>query len=569
MTYVNNFIHLWGKYLFFCLFIFAFQFNLTAQSAYIPLNQDVYHLIERYEIKSGRFNNKLHTHLKPYQRQYVSKMADSAWAQIENLSAQDQFNLEYLRNDSWEWSDSAQNDSRKPIFKTFYRQKSDFFHHQDKNFDLHINPVFYGWAGREQNVSETPYLNSRGLEIRGMIKRKIGFYTYFTDNQATFPTYVTDRITEFDAVPNEGYYKRTPGRNGVDFLTARGYVAFAAVKDLVHVQFGYDKNQIGNGYRSMILSDFSSNYLFLKLNTNVWKLNYQNLFAQLTADKLNADGFYPQKFMALHHLSINITKNFNLGVFEAIMFNRGDSSTIRGYDLRYMIPLIFYRSIEQQAGSPDNANLGLDFKWNFLQRFSLYGQVLIDEFVLSEIRSGRGWRGNKHAAQIGFKYIDFAGIDNLDLQAEFNLARPYTYSHNFKYAEYSNYNQPLAHPLGANFYEMIGILRYQPFKRVSFIGKAVYAKYGADNGANTNFGGNIFLNNTLNSQLYDNKIGQGIKTNLLFLDLTASWQIRHNLFLDLKQIIRRLDSELAARDKNTFFTSIAVRLNIPQRAYEF
>ncbi|MCU0444157.1 MAG: hypothetical protein MUE85_04510 [Microscillaceae bacterium] len=542
---------------------------ISAQSVYIPLNQDVYHWIERYEIKSGRFNNKLHTHLKPYQRQYVAKMADSTWASLDNLSAQDRFNLEYLRNDNWEWSDSAQNESRKPIFKTIYRKKSDFFHYQDQNFDLHLNPVFYGFVGREQNVSETPYLNSRGLEIRGMIKRKIGFYTYFTDNQATFPTYITDKITALDAVPNEGYYKRTPGRNGVDFLTARGYVTFAAVKDLLHVQFGYDKNQIGNGYRSMILSDFSSNYLFLKLNTNVWKLNYQNLFAQLTAEKLNADGFYPQKFMALHHLSINITKNFNLGVFEAIMFNRGDSSTIRGYELRYMIPLIFYRSIEQQAGSPDNANLGLDFKWNFLNRFSLYGQILIDEFVLSEIRNGDGWRGNKHAAQIGFKYIDFAGINNLDLQAELNLARPYTYSHNFRYAEYSNYNQPLAHPLGANFYEMIGIVRYQPLRRLNLTAKAIYARYGADNGTNTNFGGNIFLNNTVNTQLYGNKIGQGVRTNLMFLDLTATWQIKHNLFVDLKQIVRRLDSEIDARDKNTFYTSVAIRMNIPQRLYEF
>jgi hypothetical protein len=534
----------------------------------MPLNSDITHLVERYEIKSGRFNDRLHTHLKPYQRKYVALLADSVWSAIDDLSPQDEFNLEYLRNDNWEWSTTTESDAEKPILKHFFKKKSDFFQYQDQNFDLHFNPVLGGFVGLERDNSNTPYMNTRGLEIRGMIKRKVGFYTYFTDTQATFASYVTDRINGSQAVPNEGYYKNT-GSSGVDFLTARGYLTFAAVKDLIHVQFGYDKNSIGNGYRSLLLSDFSSNYLFLKLNTNVWKLNYQNLFAQMTAVNPRFDSYYPQKFFALHHLSINITKNFNLGVFEAIVFNRGDSTRPMGYDLRYLVPLIFYRSIEQQAGSPDNANLGLDFKWNFLNRFSLYGQLMIDEFVLSEIRNGRGWRGNKQAIQLGIKYIDVLGLKNLDLQTEFNLARPYTYSHNFKYAEYSNYNQPLAHPLGANFYEWVGILRYQPFKRINLTGKAIYAKYGADNGVNTNFGSNIFLNNTINTQEFGNAITQGVKTNLTFLDFTASWQIRHNIFVDIKQIIRRLDSEIDARDRTNYFASLAFRWNLPQRLQEF
>ena len=47
-------------------------------------------------------------------------------------------------------------------------------------------------------------------------------------------------------------------------------------------QFGYDKNFIGNGYRSLFLSDFGNSYLFLKINTRIWKFNYLNLFMELT-----------------------------------------------------------------------------------------------------------------------------------------------------------------------------------------------------------------------------------------------------------------------------------------------
>lgn len=549
--------------------LLSFSFQIFAQSAYIPLNQDIYHLLERYEIKAGKFQDNFHSHIKPYQRKIIANLADSLWQQNKNLSEADKFNLDYFRNDSWEWSNTQESDSKKPILKVLYKKKNDFFSYSDKNFDLHINPILQGFVGKENDNDETPYLNTRGIELRGMIRKKVGFYTFLTDNQGTFPTYVIDRINQFEAVPNEGYYKPdTEVARGVDFITARGYITFDAVKDLIGVQFGYDKNMIGNGYRSLILSDFSSNYLFLKLNTNVWKLNYQNIFAQLTAQNERADGFYPQKFLAVHHLSMNITPNFNLGLFEAIVFNRGDSTNIKGYDLRYLNPLIFYRSIEQQAGSPDNANLGLDFKWHFLKRFALYGQLLIDEFVLSQVRDGNGWRGNKQAFQIGTKYIDVAGIANLDLQMEMNVARPYTYSHNFKFGEYSNYNQPLAHPLGANFWEYIGIMRYQPIKRLALTGKAIYAKYGADS-ENTNNGGNIFLNNTQNNKEFGNTIGQGIETKLIFLDLTASWQLFHNVFVDLKQVVRRLDSQVDANDKNIYFTSLAFRWNIPQRLFEF
>jgi hypothetical protein len=538
-----------------------------AQSAYIPLNQDIYHLMERYEIKSGTFYDKFHAHIKPYQRKIVAHLADSVWADIEDLSLADEFNLDYLKNDSWEWSSTADSDSQKPILKAIYRKKSDFYHVDIKDFNLHINPVLHGFVGFDKDNDDTPYLNTRGVELRGMIARKIGFYTYLTDTQGTMPLYVTQFINQWSAVPNEGYYKRDLGGNGLDFLTARGYISFDILRDKINFQFGYDKNILGSGYRSLILSDFSSNYLFMKINTNIWKINYQNIFAELTAENPLADGLYPQKFMALHHLSVNITPQLNVGLFESIIFSRKDSLSNIYFDFRYLNPLIFYRSIEQQAGSPDNANLGLDFKWNFLKRFSLYGQFFLDEFVLNEIRKNRGWRGNKQAFQIGAKYIDVAGVSNLDLQAEFNFVRPYTYSHNLRWGEYSNYNQPLAHPLGSNFYEMIGVLRYQPIPRLSLSGKAIYGVSGADFGER-NYGGNIFKNNTENIEEFGNKVAQGNRTKLYFLDFTASWQIRHNIFVDFKQILRQVSSDLSPK-VNQAFTSIAFRWNIPQRFYEF
>ncbi|CAN5319705.1 hypothetical protein BH23BAC1_BH23BAC1_34840 [soil metagenome] len=543
---------------------------VKSQSTNTPLNRDYYHIIDRYEIRSPQLSPTFHSSVKPYFRRAIANFADSIRASDMLLSSRDEFNLEFLTNDNWEWSDSDTYLSRRS-FLGLYKAKSDLYHVDTEDFDLHINPVFYFSAGNESNSEVRPWINTRGVELRGMISRKVGFYTFVSENQAVFPTYVRDRINEFNVVPGEGFWKRYQ-QNGVDFFTARGYISFDAVKN-INIQFGHDRFNIGNGYRSMILSDFGHNYLFLKVNTKVWKLNYTNIFTEMYGDAFGTTGGsiatrFPKKYMAFHHLSLNIGRSLNIGLFESILFG-GDPDTGRSsFELGYLNPIIFYRAIEQQGGSPDNAILGADFKWNFLNSFSLYGQWILDEFKLDNVMAADGWWGNKYAGQIGLKYIDVFGVPNLDLQFEHNFARPFVYSHETLSTNYAHYRQPLAHPLGANFKENIVIIRYQPLNRLFLTGKIIQANYGADRD-DLNFGGNILKSYRTRVQDFNNDLGQGVKTDLLFFDFTASYMLKHNLFIDLKQVARKLDSEIDARSNNTLFTSVALRLNIARREHEF
>ncbi|KOY85905.1 hypothetical protein AD998_06885 [bacterium 336/3] len=551
------------------LFLSLSQF-LQAQSTFAPLNQDYYHLLERYEIQSGKLYQGFHSHIKPYTRKAISSFINSLDKDSTlQFSKIDLTNIEYLKQDNWEFF-KQDTIYKKPFWKNLYRQNSDFFHHQETDFDVHVNPVLHFSLGKDNNTSQLTFLNSRGIELRGTISQKVGFYTFITDNQASFPKYVQAQIQKFDAVPQEGYYKDgdTAEPTNVDFIHARGYITFNPVKN-IGLQFGHDRNVIGNGYRSMVLSDFSPNYLFLKLNTNAWRFNYQNIFAQMTAEVLNADGLRPKKYMAQHHLSFNVSKNFNVGIFETIIFGQRDTLTNNSFDLNYLNPIIFYRSVEQQLGSPDNALLGADFKWNFAKKFSLYGQFVLDEFLIKEIRAGRGWWGNKFAGQLGAKYINAFGIKNLDLQAEMNFARPYTYTQENNFKSYTNYQQPLAHPLGANFYEFIGILRYQPLSRLHLIGKLFYSNYGLDENG-LNWGGNLLLDNRTRVQEYGNSIGQGLSTKTIFVDATISYQAWHNCFIEFKQVFRKTtNNSVDMLYKNTSFTSLTLRLNIAPRLHEF
>ncbi|MEM6524263.1 MAG: hypothetical protein AAF693_10740 [Bacteroidota bacterium] len=553
------------------LFLLITPLLLYGQSVNIPLNDDYYHWIDRYEIKSGEINPYFHSAWRAYERKDVVHFLDSMSVDFIN-SKQDKFNIEYLRNDSWEWSDQANNDSKKAFLKHFYKKKSDLYSIQTSDLDLHVNPVIQLSAGTESGSDVNTFINTRGVELRGIVDGKVGFYSFLGENQMVNPLYIREFRTDNLTVPQEGFWKDFE-ENGVDFFTARGYISVDASKS-INVQFGHDRFAIGNGYRSMILSGFSPAYLFLKLNTKVWKLNYTNLFTQMVADVegspngLTGSTRYPNKYMSLHHLSLNISKKLNIGVFESVIFSNSDSLSNNTFQLEYLNPIIFYRAIEQQNGSPDNVLLGADFKWLPAKRLIIYGQWVFDEFLLDNLREGDGWWGNKWAAQLGGEYIDAFGMNNLDLQAEFNISRPYTYSHDTPFGSYSGYRQPLAHPLGANFRELIGIVRYQPLNRLMITGKLILAEYGED-GLDQNFGRDILLPNNTREMDFNNEIGQGIGTDLTFADITLSYQWKHNFFIDLKHIYRQLDSEQPDFSRDTNFTSLVIRWNVPQRLNEF
>lgn len=572
----------------------------TTQGAnYVPLDADTYRLLDRYAIKLGPDSlGDIHTSVRPYTRAAAARLGERLLRPpggadaTGSRSRADQFNAEYLVKDNW--ANSAQgallNQSPAPVLTYFYRDQTDLYHVRTPDFTLRVNPVLLLQGGRDRATADgLRYVNTRGVLLEGTIDQRLGFYTFLADNQQAVPLYVQERIERDQIVPHEGYwkpFKAAVGGSQYDFFSARGGITYAAGQH-VNLQLAHDRNFIGNGYRSLILSDYSAPYFFLKANTRIWKFNYQNLFAELTAQKENADQLYPKKYLALHHLSFDVTPTLNIGLFESTIlggrYPEPDSVLVGGkivrgrqrgqFELQYLNPLIFYRAIEQQVGSADNALLGLDFKWNIRHTAQLYGQLVLDEFKLREIRARNGWWANKQAVQLGAKYIDVVGLRNLDLQVEVNYIRPYAYQHESIYTNYQHYQQPLAHPMGANLTEVLGVLSYQPLPRLMLVGKAFYSEQGLDSPATTpepNYGGNVLKPYTTRVQEYGNRTGQGNNCRLLHADFTATYQPRLNLFLDAKLIGRQQRYSLTpAANRTDVLATVALRWNIAQRLHEF
>src|SRR5690349_8466195 len=411
--------------------------HTSAQSVNASMNEDYYHWIDRYEIASGQLSPVLFTTLKPYKRSWIIAYLDTLKKDSRVFtSAADEYNYKYLLNDSWEWSRAATADTEKPLWKYIYRKRSDFLNVDVPDFDFHISPVLYFSGGLDARPDTNTWINLRGIEMRGMVDKVVGFYAFIGENQSVLPNYVDAEKDRAFAVQHEGFWKPFKDKD-VDFFQARGYIDLNLSKH-IYMQFGHDKMFIGNGVRSLIWSDWAPPQLYLRTNVKVWKLNYMFQLNRMVAD-VNHDpnqltqGKYPAKFVAMHHLSINIARKFNFSVFESVVFSPSDTVNGGTFEWNYLNPVIFYRAIEHQFGSSDNVLLGADFKWNVVRNVSVYGQAVIDEFVFDHVKSADGWWANKFAFQAGAKYINAFGVPNLDLLAEANISRPYTYSHGTLY----------------------------------------------------------------------------------------------------------------------------------------
>ena len=557
------------------LVVFFIPVLAQAQSTNAPLNKDYYHLLDRLEILNNSLAPAYHSAIKPYTRRSIAEMLDSANNNSPTSARAESFNRSYMAQDNWEWAHPDDSINERALWNTIYKRRSDFLYGRDKKkaISIHANPVMYLSVGGETADSRYTYINTRGVQIHGMIDEKVGFYTFLGENQIRTPLYVRDWINQYKVVPGEGF-RKSFGDQGYDFFTAMGYISFNATKH-INFQFGHDRQFWGDGYRSLIWSDFGPPVLFLKINTNVWRLNYTNLFTQVYADAYGQSGGsvggtqFPRKYIISHRLSFNIGRHVNLGVYESVVFGREDSQGNSHFELAYLNPIIFYRAIEHQNGSLDNVLLGIDAKWNFLKHFSLYGQWFLDEMLFDQFFNNPGWWGNKFAYQVGLKYIDVANVSNLDLQLEYNSARPYTYTHSSIYSNYAHYRQPVAHPMGANFKEFIAIARYQPIPKLNIATKIIIANYGLDPTNQDNFGKEILKDYTTRNNDEGNFIGQGVATDLTYFDLTATYMPWHNIFIDGKLIYRDQSSADPQFNQNSTIYTLSVRWNIAQRLQEF
>lgn len=521
----------------------------------IPLS---HHTYSRFDPAMNRVGTNSHTSQKPYIYSEVNKYYDFK-AEIKNI----QFKKSSWFGRKW-WNEHLVTIKGNGYWLTL-----------DAGVDLQ--------GGKDFNSQEDidTYNNTRLVYTQGGLGENFSFFGVIYESQGRFADYF-NRYAESirpdggnpAIIPSQGIAKEFK-TNSYDYPMATGHISYTP-SEYFNLQFGHGKTFIGDGYRSLLLSDNASSYPFFKINTTFWKLKYTNTWMSLrdVRSEVTDGGSFRTKFVASHYLSYNISKRLNIGLFESVVWQNDNA---RGFDMNYLNPIIFYRAIEFSTGSRGgNAIIGLSAKYKFSDNFNAYGQLVIDEFSSSDVIGGNGSYKNKTGYQIGLKYYNAFGIQNLILQTEYNRVRPYTYSHISVVLNYAHNNQPLAHTLGANFSELIMIARYQKGRMYGDL-KFVIAQRGFEfnTDEDSNFyGSDIYGTEKDRISTDGNKLGQGNTSDFFHGELQTGYIVNplNNfkiyagvLFRSLKP---KMDTALIFKENSTWI-NFGIRTDLFNWYYDF
>ncbi|MFO8147950.1 MAG: gliding motility protein RemB [Gillisia sp.] len=524
-----------------------FKSNVNSSNLNIPLSHERY---SRFDAEINRIGTNSHTATKPFLYSDVAKYYDFDQEQQE------------LQKNTTSWLGRKLWNEHLVTF-----QGENYWFTGDLVLDLQIGKDF-------QSDFDLTYNNTRGAIFQGGLGDNFNFYTVVFESQGRFADYFNqyaESIAPFGGnpaiIPGRGIAKEFMN-NGYDYPVAEGYLSYSPV-EFFNIQFGHGKNFIGDGYRSLLFSDAASPYPYLKLNTSFWKLKYTNTWMSLrdVREEVAAEGSYRTKYMANHYLSLNLTRRLNIGVFESVVWQNDNG---RGFDVNYLNPVIFYRSIEFSTGARGgNALIGITGKYKLSDQVNIYGQWIIDEFSSGDVFGGdQSWK-NKLGFQVGAKYFDAFNIPDFYLQAEYNQVRPYTYSHNSVVLNYGHNNQSMAHLWGANFREFIAIVRYR-HNRWYGSAKFILGERGFDFNTEKDdayYGGGIYRSER--DRPFENgvKIGQGNTTTSIFTEVEAGYIVNPvtNLKVFGSLIYRNFDpmeNTSQNSQSNTLWLNVGLRTDI-------
>ena len=426
--------------------------------------------------------------------------------------------------------DSLASEEKSWWYRKVYKEHLVDIRKQD--WMIQLDPLGEIEVGRTENDAANRYTGA--IQLQGGIGSKFAFYTSVFSTWAFYPNYLTAFGRTYSILPGQG--DAVPyTEKGFNHFNSLAYISFSPNSHF-NFQFGHGRNFIGNGYRSLLLSDGYYPHPYFRILTNIGPIQYVYLLSQYTdllAPKLSKELGFRQKYSAISYLDWRIGKRLSLGLFQAVIWQADDSTGRRGIDPNYLNPIVFLRPIERNLGSEGNMILGLNSKFKIVDGHLIYFQFVLDEFDFRQLQAQNGYWANKYGYQLGYKGFDLFHIPNLSINTEYNVVRPFTYSHWTSLTNYSHFNEPLAHPFGANFREWQNFINYR-FKRYYCQIQYMNALVGFDENG-LSWGQNIFASYFVRVRETGNEIGQGLTTRIHFTQVKLGYILntRTNMRLEL------------------------------------
>lgn len=431
-------------------------------------------------------------------------------------------------------------------------------------FRLYIDPLLnlqYMSSMSSDTSSETLYTNSRGITARGDIGTKVSFETSFWENQAFLPSFQDSFALKYGVIPGMGRWKKFKS-TGYDYAMASGMISWSPCRNF-NMQVGHGKHFIGDGIRSLLLSDNSFNYPYARFtgwfgpNRNmqytVMYASMMNLTDGGVTTPVGTERLFQKKSAVFHHFSWRFLRTFEISIFEGAIFEHADSSNRQHLSFAYFDPIPFAGVAQYGLNDTNNYMLGATFRADLFRTVTLYGQFVMDD-IGSGVRAKTGF-------QIGARYFNAFTLKHLHLRIEYNKVNDYAYAHSDPLQSWTHYNQALAHPLGAGFSEINGSLFYK-YRDVFLFVNGFYATSTVDYPGIQNNGQDIFKSDTIPA-------GFAYSSTIVSFDAHIGWMISYasNFNLSVGYKMRKVDASRNPRQDS--FVYVALRTSLTNTSFDF
>ncbi|MDX1741439.1 MAG: hypothetical protein R3178_09110, partial [Rhodothermales bacterium] len=294
-----------------------------------------------------------------------------------------------------------------------YRNGTDLVSIEGEGYRLQINPLAnlsIGVAAQSSRPDrdrwKTTWQNTRGIRFSGSIGNHIFFESRLEENQLALPEaakpWMIQRLGRVNGTRSRD--DELIDANTLDYFVATGIVGVRFPH--VEIRLGRDRNMWGFGNTSLLLSDFAHVYDQIQIRTTVWRLQYVSLYSVLSDRSAEAfEDEVPPKFAVFHRLALNLADNVQIGLFESVVFTPDEPSNAGSY-LGFLNPVVFYRAVDGDIGSPGNVLIGADAMWRIRPGIAVHGQVAFDEFNLGKLTTEPGWWKNTYATLVGVQLAD-------------------------------------------------------------------------------------------------------------------------------------------------------------------
>ena len=537
------------KILFFLLAITACD-NLYAQQ--IPLNQSV--------------QNRLNELMFEADSSVFSSFRSMNWLELQQTGA--------FRKTSIQDSIFGLNTSLKGDIKN-----TNLIRTSDGKSVFTIDPYIEAGISKSNRKDNALTGFAGGARLQGVFNNKFSFNASVITNFNQYPVYVDSAIFErYDHYNPSSNKYIIPGSNAGTLKSNNRFSNTNFDFNLTYtpnkyflVSGGYGKQFLGDGYRSLLLSDNANNYPYIRLQARLWKLTYNVLYNHYSNNFWDEiDGRPQPKYSTIHYLGFS-TKKFQVGLFDEVTWLGKDTNFNRGFDIQYLNPLIFIRPLEYTIGSPDNAMIGFNLKYKIYKNGFIYGQLALDDLNLKEAADNHKLSyGDKYALQLGIWNKDIFNIKGLSYRFEWNGVRPYVYGHGVGGQiglNYTHYYQSSTDPFGANYHEFISLFNYDKDRWYASL-ENLYTIRGENPGLSYNNGEDLYGGETGVPRL-GSKTLQGIHTKYSFNQLIAGYLLNpaNRLSVEINVAYRSRNSTIV--DQSEWLFGIGIKTNLYNFYHDF